>query len=223
MVAALAAPVTGWAQPKPAKPAKTELVLGGPFSMKQATAGLKGKGQLMVRIETSLGVVEAELFEFRTPTTVANFVGLARGLKPFRDIKTGKTVTRPYYDGIVFHRVIPNFMVQTGCPEGSGRGGPGYTFEDEFYPTLKHDAPGTLSMANSGPGTNGSQFFITDVPTPHLDRRHSVFGRVSKGLGVVRKIARVSRDPRTNAPRTPVIMKKVTIYRAESKETKKTP
>lgn len=219
-VATCAVPSLGLAE-GPA--AKTGDGLGAPFTLKQATAGLKGDGPLMVRIETSLGVIEAELYEHRVPKTVANFVGLARGLRPFRDLESGKTVKRPFYDGIIFHRVIPNFMIQTGCPEGTGRGGPGYKFEDEFYPTLKHDEPGVLSMANSGPNTNGSQFFITDVPTPHLDRRHSVFGKVSKGMDIVRKIARVSRDPSTNAPKTPVKMTKVTIFRGPSKETKKTP
>ena len=114
-------------------------------------------------INTSKGTINLELFAEKTPKTVANFVNLAK---------------RGYYDGLNFHRVIPDFMIQGGCPNGDGRGGPGYTFEDEFYSELIHDEPGKLSMANAGPGTNGSQFFITHVPTPWLDGRHSVFGQV---------------------------------------------
>ncbi|MDJ0841589.1 MAG: peptidylprolyl isomerase [Acidobacteriota bacterium] len=120
--------------------------------------------QLKAVIETSKGTINIDLFADKVPVTVASFVNLA---------------DRGYYDGLNFHRVIANFMIQGGCPEGSGRGGPGYRFEDEFHADLKHDRAGILSMANAGPGTNGSQFFITHGPTPHLDRRHSVFGVVS--------------------------------------------
>src|SRR5579863_5518189 len=128
--------------------------------------------------DTTEGRFKAKLFETEAPKTVKNFVELADGTK------TGK----PFYDGIVFHRVIPNFMIQGGCPEGSGRGGPGYKFADEFHPTLKHSKPGILSMANAGPGTNGSQFFITHVPTTWLDGKHSVFGEVTNGQAVVDSI-----------------------------------
>jgi len=114
-------------------------------------------------IETSKGAIELTLFADKTPVTVASFVNLAK---------------RQFYDGLNFHRVISDFMIQGGCPLGSGTGGPGYQFEDEFHPSLKHDSPGKLSMANAGPGTNGSQFFITHVPTPHLNGAHSVFGEV---------------------------------------------
>lgn len=114
-------------------------------------------------IKTSKGNIKLRLFAGKTPVTVANFVNLAR---------------KGYYDGLTFHRVIPDFMIQGGCPQGTGTGGPGYRFEDEFSPALKHDAPGKLSMANAGPGTNGSQFFITHVKTPWLDGRHTVFGEV---------------------------------------------
>ena len=203
LFAAVSASGLARAEP-PAAPAKPALA---PIGLAEAS-----EGKLMVRIETTLGNIEAELFDKQVPRVVANFVGLARGKQPFRDLKTGETVTRPFYDGLTFHRVIPGFMVQTGCPEGTGRGGPGYKFEDEFYPTLKHDGPGILSMANAGPNTNGSQFFITEVPTPHLDQRHSVFGRVTKGMDVARQLARVPRGD-NDAPKTKMVMKKVTIFR----------
>lgn len=134
--------------------------------------------------DTTEGRFKAKLFEAETPRTVQNFVDLAEGKK------TGK----PFYDGIIFHRVIPNFMIQGGCPEGTGRGGPGYQFADEFHPSLKHSKPGILSMANAGPNTNGSQFFITVSATPHLDKRHSVFGEIVEGYDVVEKISKVPRN-----------------------------
>jgi peptidyl-prolyl cis-trans isomerase A (cyclophilin A) len=121
---------------------------------------------------------------------VENFVGLAEGTKPFADPRGGQEVKRPFYDGLVFHRVIPEFMIQGGCPLGSGTGGPGYEFEDEIGPDNRFDRPGLLAMANRGPGTNGSQFFITEVPTPHLNRGHTIFGEVVKGLDLVVAIAR---------------------------------
>ena len=144
--------------------------------------------------ETTQGKLTCELFEKKVPMTVANFVGLARGLKPFKDPKTNETVKRPFYDGLIFHRVIPDFMIQGGDPLGVGTGDPGYRFADEFDPTLRHDKPGILSMANAGPGTNGSQFFITERPTPHLDDRHTVFG-ACKEADVIKKITRVEKDP----------------------------
>lgn len=162
--------------------------------------------------ETSLGSIVIRLFEKEAPKTVANFIGLAEGTKAFRDSKSGKDVTRPFYDGLVFHRVIPGFMIQGGCPEGSGRGGPGYKFEDEFHSTLTHDKPGKLSMANSGPNTNGSQFFVTVAATPWLDNRHSVFGEVIEGQDVADKIANVARD-RSDRPLEPVVLQKVRIER----------
>ncbi len=148
-----------------------------------------------VKIETTLGDIYAELYPEQAPKTVQNFVALA-----------GKK----FYDGIIFHRVIPDFMIQTGDPTGTGRGGPGYSFEDEFSPKLRHDQPGIFSMANSGPNTNGSQFFITEAATPWLDGRHSVFGRVTEGIDVVHQIAQVPRDSQ-DKPRQTVSMKKVTI------------
>ena len=164
-----------------------------------------GEGTLRVRIETRLGNIEGVLYEKEAPKTVANFVGLA----------TGATKGKPYYDGIVFHRVIPDFMAQAGCPQGRGTGGPGYTIRDEFGAGLKHDRPGIFSMANSGPNTGGSQFFITEVPTSWLDGKHAIFGAVadSASLEVVRAINRVPRGA-GDRPNEAVEMKAVTIYRA---------
>lgn len=185
----------------------------GELSLKDALEGLEGKGELRARIETNHGVMVARLFEKRVPNTVANFVGLARGKKAFLDPKSGEWVKRPFYDGLTFHRVMRRFMIQGGDPSGDGTGGPGYKFGDELYPTLKHDKPGILSMANSGPNTNGSQFFVTEVPTPHLDGRHAVFGELVEGLDIVRKIARVKTGSR-NRPEKPVVIKSVTVFRA---------
>ena len=148
-----------------------------------------------IKIETSKGDIYADLFAVEAPKTVTNFVTLAK---------------KGFYDGLIFHRVIPNFMIQTGDPTGTGRGGPGYTFADEFSPNLRHDKPGALSMANSGPNTNGSQFFITQVPTPWLDRRHSVFGQVTQGIEIVNDIANTPRDG-GDKPMEPIQMKKVTV------------
>jgi peptidyl-prolyl cis-trans isomerase A (cyclophilin A) len=133
--------------------------------------------------DTSEGKFKVKLYADKAPKTVENFVGLANGTK------TGT----PFYDGTTFHRVIPDFMIQGGCPEGTGRGGPGYRFADEFHPSLKHSKKGLLSMANAGPGTNGSQFFITVAATPWLDNKHSIFGEVVEGYDVVEKISKVPR------------------------------
>jgi peptidyl-prolyl cis-trans isomerase A (cyclophilin A) len=161
---------------------------------------------------TSAGSFRIRLFDAEVPNTVKNFVGLAEGTQEFVDPKTGQKTTRPFYDGLVFHRVIDSFMIQGGCPLGTGTGGPGYKFADEFHPSLRHDKPGILSMANSGPNTNGSQFFVTLVPTPWLDNRHSVFGEVVEGMDVVEKIG--GTPTRNDRPVTPITIESVKIERS---------
>ena len=162
--------------------------------------------------DTSQGTIVIRLFEKEAPLTVGNFVGLAEGTKEFKDPKTGQKVKRPFYDGLVFHRVIPQFMIQGGCPLGTGTGDPGYRFGDEFHKDLRHDKPGKLSMANAGPGTNGSQFFLTVAATPWLDNKHSIFGEVVEGQDIADKISKVPRDS-NDRPRTPVTLNKVRIER----------
>lgn len=162
--------------------------------------------------ETSLGNIVARLLEKEAPKTVENFAGLAEGTKEFTDERTGKKQKKNFYDGLTFHRVIPDFMIQGGCPEGTGRGGPGYKFADEFHPSLKHSKAGKLSMANAGPGTNGSQFFITVAPTPWLDNKHTIFGEIVEGQDVADKISKLPRDS-GDRPKTPVILQKVRIER----------
>ena len=153
------------------------------------------KGNRHVFMQTTLGMIEIELFEKRAPITTGNFV---------------KLIGEGFYDSLVFHRVIPNFMIQGGDPSGNGTGGPGYSIPDEFHPELKHDSPGILSMANAGPNTGGSQFFITHRPTPHLDGRHSVFGKVVEGQAVVVAIAAVQRDKR-DKPLTPIYIESIRV------------
>ncbi len=171
------------------------------------------KGPLYATLKTSMGDIVIQLFEDKAPKTVANFVDLATGAKEWTDPKTGDKVKRPLYNGTIFHRVIPGFMIQGGDPLGNGTGGPGYRLEDEFNPALKHSKAGILSMANTGqPNTNGSQFFITQKPTPWLDGRHSVFGEVVKGQNVVDAIANVPRDLR-DRPIKDVVLQEVVITR----------
>jgi peptidyl-prolyl cis-trans isomerase A (cyclophilin A) len=168
------------------------------------------KPGLYVTFETTLGNITAELFRDQAPKTIENFVSLAKGTKEFLDPKTRQRGRRPFYDGLVFHRVIPNFMVQAGCPLGLGTGGPGYQFEDEFVKSLGFDRPGRLAMANAGPNTNGSQFFITVAATDWLNQKHTIFGQVVSGQEVVDKISKTPRD-RQDRPQTPVVMKTVQI------------
>src|SRR3989338_5509536 len=160
--------------------------------------------------ETSLGDIKIKLHHKEVPNTVANFVGLAEGTREFTDSFSKESVKRPFYDGLIFHRVIPDFMIQGGDPTGTGMGGPGYEFPDEFNSALKHDRPGILSMANSGPNTGGSQFFITLVATPWLDNHHSVFGEVVEGLDVLDKIGKVKTGA-NDKPVKDVVMEKVYI------------
>jgi len=166
---------------------------------------------LAARLQTSLGPIDIELYAGRAPRTVDNFVGLATGEQAWVAPESGAVVDGdPLYDDVLFHRVIDGFMIQTGDPTGTGRGGPGYQFDDEFHEELRHDRPGMLSMANSGADTNGSQFFITLSPTPHLDGRHSVFGRVTDGMDVVDAIGAVDTDE-NDRPTEPVLLESVTI------------
>jgi cyclophilin family peptidyl-prolyl cis-trans isomerase len=158
-------------------------------------------------MQTSKGDMVLELFADRVPNTVRNFVHLA---------------SKGFYDGLTFHRVIEGFMVQGGCPEGTGRGGPGYRFADEFHNDLRHDSAGVLSMANAGPNTNGSQFFITLAPTPHLDGRHAVFGQVVEGMDVLEEIGSVQTNAQ-DRPKTPIKVETVDIYRDGEKVTEEQP
>lgn len=182
-----------------------------------AAAGEKEQkvdGPLYATFKTSMGDIVVRLFEDRAPKTVENFVGLASGTKEWTDPKTGNKVKRPLYNGTIFHRVIPGFMIQGGDPLGRGTGGPGYKFADEFHPDLRHNKAGILSMANAGPNTNGSQFFITHGPTPHLDNRHSVFGEVVQGQEVVVSIGNVPRGP-GDRPQKDVVLNEVIISRGK--------
>jgi peptidyl-prolyl cis-trans isomerase A (cyclophilin A) len=168
---------------------------------------------MFAHFTTSEGRFTARLFEAETPNTVANFVGLAEGTKPWTDPRTRRSEVRPLYNGTIFHRVIDQFMIQGGDPLGTGTGGPGYKFADEFHPKLRHDKPGVLSMANAGANTNGSQFFITLVPTPWLDNKHSVFGEVVEGMDVVQKIGSTPTRKPGDQPIKPITIESITIER----------
>jgi peptidyl-prolyl cis-trans isomerase A (cyclophilin A) len=182
--------------------------------------GVKPGEKLFATFETSMGTLSAELFWEKAPVTVLNFVQLAEGTKEWTDPRTNEKVKKPLYNGTIFHRVIPDFMIQGGDPLGQGTGGPGYRFDDEFHPELRHVGPGVLSMANSGRNTNGSQFFITEKDTPWLDDRHSVFGKVIEGQDLIPKITRVEKadGPQGSKPKVDVVLKKVTIGRGAPKK-----
>ena len=169
--------------------------ISGSEAAAPVTEAQKEEGIVKIKIQTSLGDMDADLYAKEAPRTVQNFVKLAE---------------MGFYNGLLFHRVIPQFMIQTGDPTGTGAGGPGYAFEDEFSPNLRHDKPGVISMANAGPNTNGSQFFITDVPTPWLDGHHSIFGQVTQGIEVAHAIANLPRDA-SDKPLQPVKIEKVQI------------
>lgn len=165
-----------------------------------------------IAFETNRGTFKVKLFPDKAPKTVENFLGLAEGTKEWLDPKSGQKVKRRFYDGLVFHRIIKNFMLQGGDPLGNGTGGPGYRFEDEFHPDLKHNKPGILSMANAGPNTNGSQFFITVVPTPWLDGKHTIFGEVTEGYNIVEEISKTRTGP-MDRPIEPVIIQSIKVER----------
>jgi peptidyl-prolyl cis-trans isomerase A (cyclophilin A) len=168
---------------------------------------------LFAHFTTSEGNFTARLFDAEVPKTVANFTGLAEGTIEWTDPRTGRKVKDPYYNGTIFHRVIANFMIQGGDPLGQGTGGPGYKFADEFSPTLRHSKPGILSMANAGANTNGGQFFVTLVPTPWLDNKHSVFGEVVDGMDVIQKIGAMPTSKPGDRPVKPITVQSVTIER----------
>jgi peptidyl-prolyl cis-trans isomerase A (cyclophilin A) len=170
------------------------------------------KAPVYATLKTGMGDIVIQLYSDKAPKTVANFVDLATGAKEWTDPKSREKVKRTLYNGTIFHRVIPGFMIQGGDPLGNGTGGPGYRFEDEFHQDLKHSKPGILSMANAGPNTNGSQFFIIHKATPWLDGKHSVFGEVIKGQSVVDAIANVPRDFR-DRPVKDVVIQEVVISR----------
>ncbi len=191
---------------------------GGEFTLEQALVdpapdeSLAGEGRLWVRMKLAEGTIECELFPEHAPRTVANFIGLARGKRPFRD-EDGSWVTRRYYDGTGFHRVIEGFMIQGGDPTGTGTGNTGYVLPDEFAPVLRHDRAGMLSMANRGLTTGSSQFFVTLAPTPHLDDKHTIFGRCTDGsVAVAERIAQSGGAG--DRPRTPQTITKMEIVRA---------
>jgi len=169
---------------------------------------------LTATLQTSEGTIVLRLFPDQAPKTVSNFVELAEGTREWTDPQTRSSSTDKLYDGTIFHRVIPNFMIQGGDPLGTGTGGPGYKFGDEFHPDLSFSRPYLLAMANAGPGTNGSQFFITTVPTPWLNRKHTIFGEVIEGADVVDRISQVKTSS-GDRPVTDVVLESVTITRSD--------
>lgn len=197
----------------PATGASSQDLPDAPSTTSQAKAPVPPTGPTAV-IDTTMGRLTCKLYDTQAPVTVANFIGLAEGTKDWTDPKTLQKVHgQPFYNGTTFHRVIPGFMIQGGDRLGDGRGDPGYLFKDEIDPSLTFDEPGRLAMANSGPSTNGSQFFITEVPVPHLNGKHTIFGQCdSHTVLLVASIARVQRDD-NDKPITPVVVNKITIVR----------
>jgi peptidyl-prolyl cis-trans isomerase A (cyclophilin A) len=202
------------APPPPKAAAPTAAVapddpLAGNFTLADATKGIAGQGALSATIETDLGKLECKLLEDKAPITVANFVGLARGIRPWKDAD-GKWVKKPAYDGTIFHRIIKGFMIQGGDAKGNGTGEPGYVIPDEIWNGAHHDRAGLLCMANRGPNTNGAQFFITDAGAPHLDRSYTIFGECAP-VDLVHKLASV--EVMGERPKTPPKIKSVKIHR----------
>ena len=201
--------------PKPTPPVapSSDDPLGGKFDLADATKGLAGKGKLIAEIHTDQGKLDCELYDDKAPITVANFVGLARGLRPFKD-PGGKWVKQPAYDGTTFHRIVKGFMIQGGDPSGTGKGQPGYVIPDEVWEGARHDQRGLICMANRGKNTNGAQFFITDGAAPHLDGGYTIFGKCTPDA-VIEKLAasEVQGDRAVNPPK----MKKVVIKRGAAK------
>lgn len=188
--------------------------LDGKFTLEDATRGLPAKGKLVAEIKTAQGTLSCELYDDKAPITVANFVGLARGLRPFKDPRTGEWVKRPAYDGTVFHRIIKGFMIQGGDPTGTGGGEPGYVIPDEIWPGGKHDQRGLLCMANRGKDTNGMQFFITDAAKPHLDGGYTIFGKCTPD-DVIEKLA--SSETMGDKAVNPPVMERISIKRVPGK------
>jgi peptidyl-prolyl cis-trans isomerase A (cyclophilin A) len=184
----------------------------------EPTPAAKPEPGLYATFETSLGSIKVRLFEEEAPATVKNFVDLARGTKEWQDPETGEKVKRPLYAGTIFHRVISGFMIQGGDPSGTGIGDTGFVIPDEISPALKFDLPGRLAMANSGPNTGSTQFFITEVASPHLDGLHTIFGQVVEGLEVVARIAQVPRDEE-DRPKNPIKISTVAFERVDPEKT----
>jgi|ERR1039458_6459171 peptidyl-prolyl cis-trans isomerase A (cyclophilin A) len=193
----------------PAKPAAK------PATAQTAAHPAAASGEPTAVFDTTAGTLRCTLFEKETPITVKNFIDLATGARDWTNPVSHATKhNTPLYDGTIFHRVIPGFMIQGGDPAGNGTGDPGYKFKDEFVSTILFDRPGRLAMANSGPGTNGSQFFITEVPTPHLNGRHTIFGQCDDAsVTLVKQIAHMATDPSTNKPFRPVKITHLSIVR----------
>ncbi|AKV03662.1 Peptidyl-prolyl cis-trans isomerase [Labilithrix luteola] len=190
--------------------------LDGKFTLADATKDLKGSGPIVAKIDTSKGALQCRLYDDKAPVTVANFIGLATGKRPWKDPNSGQWVNKPAYDGTTFHRVIKGFMIQGGDPKGNGSGEPGYVIKDELWEGAKHDRAGLLCMANRGPNTNGAQFFITDAAAAHLDSGYTIFGECAP-VEVVHDIANVKTGP-MDRPIEAVTIKSVTISRDDKKK-----